>query len=431
MNQTFARAALSFAAGLGALACPAAAHASGYDTPMLYSARHMGMGGTAIGYVNDPSSLFHNPAGLGQIERGEVLGDFSLLLGGIHASPGAFDSGKNIDSDLTVAPFFLVGGAYRLHEYITIGAGVYPVASAGGTFHYPSLPNGTANDFEDRTDLFFLEASPAVAVNPLPNLRFGLGYRITYVHLTRFAGADGRDPSVDFKVSGQSFTGFRLGAQYDPLPWLHLGAVYRNKTTTKVTNSQGIAFDPYTDISTHFTLPAKLGVGTRLDFDPWHLPLSAAVDFEYSFNSENQGDPLRGTPVNPNGPDHVDNVFEWTDSQTVRVGAEYRLWYDAYTNVHRIPLRVGYVFDSQSANARYPTAFGTPPGATQVFTLGSGYNGGRWQTNVAYAYRVGTGDVSTSDIAATPDHKTCAFCSYEGHYKIHLNGIYVDASYKF
>lgn len=414
-------------AGLAALGSPTLARASGYDTPMLYSARHMGMGGTAIGYVNDPSSLFHNPAGLGQIERGEVLGDFSLLLGGIHASPGGLNNGKNIDSDLTVAPFFLVGGAYRLHEYLTIGAGVYPVASAGGTFHYPSTPNGTTKDFEDRTDLFFLEASPAIAVNPLPNLRFGLGYRITYVHLTRFAGADGRDPSIDFKVSGQSFTGFRIGAQYDPLPWLHFGAVYRNKTTTKVTNSQGVAASfSYTDISTKFTLPSKLGLGARADFDPWRVPASLAVDFEYAFNSENKGDPLRGTPVNPAAPDHVNNVFEWTNSQTVRVGAEYRLWRDTFHDVYRIPLRVGYVFDSQSANALYPTAFGTPPGATQVFTLGSGYNGGRWQANVAYAYRFGAGDVTQP-----VNHEECAFCSYEGHYKIHLSGIYLDGSYKF
>ena len=31
---------------------PALASAAGYDTPMLYTARHMGMGGTAIGYVS-------------------------------------------------------------------------------------------------------------------------------------------------------------------------------------------------------------------------------------------------------------------------------------------------------------------------------------------------------------------------------------------
>src|SRR5688572_4305347 len=61
---------------LVALLYPAAARAGGYDTPMLYSARHIGMGGTAIGYVSDPSALFHNPAGLAQTGRFSVLGDF-------------------------------------------------------------------------------------------------------------------------------------------------------------------------------------------------------------------------------------------------------------------------------------------------------------------------------------------------------------------
>ena len=47
--------------------------AAGYDTPMLYSARHMGMGGAAIGSVDDPSALFHNPAGLARVRGGAVM----------------------------------------------------------------------------------------------------------------------------------------------------------------------------------------------------------------------------------------------------------------------------------------------------------------------------------------------------------------------
>ena len=413
-----------------ALLClPAVAEASGYDTPMLYSARHMGMGGTAIGYVHDPSALFHNPAGLAQVERGEVLGDFSLLLGGLHASPGGNRNSQNIDSELTVAPFFLVGGAYRLQKYVVLGAGVYPVASAGGTFRYPTLAGSTVKDFEDRTDLFFLEASPALAVNPLPNLRFGLGYRITYVRLERFAGADNMSPNIDFTVTGQNFTGFRAGVQWDALPWLHFGGVYRNTTTTKVKNSHGKALVDYTDVSTQFKLPSKFGLGGRADFDPWGIPLSAAVDFEYTFNGENIGDPLVGT--SPAGVrTEVPNIFEWKDSQTLRLGAEYRILHDASAHLDRVPLRVGYVYDTQSANAVYPTAFGTPPGPTQVFTLGTGYNGGSWQANVAYAYRFGHGVVTDANLNGA-NRKDCTFCSEAGDYKIHLSGIYVDASYKF
>jgi len=401
------------------------ARAGGYDTPMLYSARHMGMGGTAIGYVEDPSALFHNPAGLGHVERGQVLADFSLLVGGIHSSPGAAPSGKDIDSETTIAPFFLVGGAYRVHPMITLGVGVFPIASAGATYKY-----GNGN-FQDSTELFFLETTPAIAFNPLPNLRFGLGYRITYVHLSRYQGDpdSGSTPNIDFKMSGSNFSGFRAGVQWSALPWLEFGAVFRNTVNTKVTNSHGVALlVEYTDISTHFKLPAKLGFGTRADFDRFRVPASLAIDFEYAFNSQNKGDPLQGTPApGSDGANSVANVFAWKNSQTLRVGAEYRILHDQAAHLDRVPLRVGYVFDSQTANATYPTAFGTPPGPTQVFTAGTGYNGGKWQANVAYAYRFGKGAVTN------PDNIACAFCSYAGKddYTIHLHGMYVDASYKF
>ena len=419
------RALIGLAALALSLSTASVAKAGGYDTPMLYSARHMGMGGTAIGYVKDPSALFHNPAGLGHVERGEVLGDFSLLVGGIHASPSFLAAGKDIDSETTIAPFFLVGGAYRLHRMLTLGVGVFPIASAGATYKY-----GTGN-FQDSTELFFLETTPAIAFNPSPNLRFGLGYRITYVHLSRYQGDpdSGSVPVIDFKLSGQNFTGFRVGAQWSALPWLEFGAVFRNTVNTKVTNAHGIALQvDYTDISTHFKLPAKLGLGARADFDTFGVPGSLAFDFEYAFNSQNKGDPLEGTPApGSNAPSSVANVFEWKNSQTVRVGAEYRILRDQAAHLDRVPLRVGYVYDSQTANATYPTAFGTPPGPTQVFTLGSGYNGGTWQANVAYAYRFGSGAVTD------PDNIACAFCSYAGKddYRIHLHGMYVDGSFKF
>jgi len=136
--------------GLGALgillSAPRVARAGGYDTPMLYSALHMGMGGSAIGYVKDPSALFHNPAGLGHVERAEVIGDFSLLLGGIHASPGAAPAGRDVDSETTVAPFFLLGGAYRLHPMLTL-------ASAYFRSPPPGPPTNTGLETRERKNI--------------------------------------------------------------------------------------------------------------------------------------------------------------------------------------------------------------------------------------------------------------------------------------
>ncbi len=419
------RRACAALSALCALGVCASASAGGYDTPMLYSARHMGMGGAAIGYVHDPSAIFHNPAGLAHIEHGEVLGDFSLLLGGIHASPSL--SARDIDSDLTVAPFFLVSAGYRIQDRITLGVGVYPVASAAATFDY-----GTT---KDSTELFFLEASPAIAFNILDNLRLGIGYRVTYVRLNRYAGQpDSSDtPFLDFTVTGENYTGFRAGAQWSALPWLEFGAVFRNPTTTKVTNSHGTALRvEFSDVSTQFKLPAKLGFGSRADFEPFGLHGAAAFDLEYSFNSENKGYPLVGTAPGDTAPTSVSNVFDWSNSVTARLGVEYRVWRNQALQVDRVALRAGYVYDTKTANPEYPTPFGTPPGPTQVVTAGTGYNGGRWQANLAYAYRFGHGPVTAADLSA-PGRQTCQFCSYAGKddYSIHLSGVYIDASLKF
>lgn len=406
-----------------ALCVAGTASAGGYDTPMLYSARHMGMGGAAIGYVHDPSALFHNPAGLAHVPRVAAIVDFSLLLGGLRASPSI--AARNIASETTVAPFFLVGGAFRLTPWLSAGLGLYPVASSGATYHY-GLPG-----FEDKTSLLFVEASPALALNLPGNLRLGLGYRVTFVQLERFQGFPDQDatPFLDFKLTGYSFAGFRAGLQWTATPELELGLVYRHKTTTEVTNERGVAVAAvYEDVSTEFVLPSKLGAGARYDFERAGPHLALALDLEYGLNSQNAGAPLRGTPPDASKPATVANVFEWENSLTLRVGAEYRLAPDPETKRDRVALRAGWVYDSKTANERYPTAFGTPPGATQVVTAGAGYDFGFVQSNLAFAYRFGEGKVESADLSGA-DRKPCNFCGAAGDYQIHLTGIYVDVGY--
>jgi long-subunit fatty acid transport protein len=406
-----------------------AAFAGGYDTPMLYSARHMGMGGTAIPNVEDPSALFHNPAGLGHVRKAAVLGDFSLLLARIKGSPGS--EARDIKSEQTVAPLFLLGAAHRLTPWLVAGLGVYPIASAGATYKYPFLDF----TFEDTTRLVFIEASPGLAVNLLDDrLRLGIGYRLTYVSLERYQGDRSlAQPGTDFKLTGLDAKGFRLGAQYTIVDGLAVGAVYRHKTKTHVANDTGRAVAvQFHDVSTEFVLASKLGGGVHADVGHFGL----GVDLEYLFNSQNAGYPLVGTPVatdtDPNPqPLEVSNVFEWKNEFTVRTGAEYRLpTPTAVDDKARVALRLGYVFDGKTTNPVYPSAFGTPPGPTHVLTAGTGLRICRWDVNVAYARRFGHGAVTAADVT-TPGRRTCQFCGAAGNedYEIAVNGLYVDLSF--
>jgi len=406
---------------------PDLAFAGGYDTPMLYSARHMGMGGTAVAYVDDPSALFHNPAGLSGTDGLTLMGDFSLLIGNIDAAPDE-DAGT-LTSENTVGPFFLLGASGRITEWLTAGFAVYPVASAGAEFNYMS----GARSITDSTRLVFIEMSPGVAFEvPDYNLALGVGYRVTLVTLERSRLEEGSPPEgpsdLDFEASGANFTGFRVGLQWAPLVagengsdfGLSVGAHYRHKTRTEIDGADQFALAAADTVSTAFTLPSRMSFGVRADYGP----LSAAFDLEYAFNSQNEQEDVvadfGGFEV------RVPNVFDWSNAFTTRVGVEYRLL-DGM-----IPLRVGYVWDQKTGSGIYPTAFGTPPAATHVVTVGGGFEMDGLSVNLAFAHRRGGAEFTQEQFDAREDRLgECQFCGYPGDYFIRLNGIYVDVSYEF
>jgi long-subunit fatty acid transport protein len=392
------------------LAAPGA-HAAGFDTPILYTARHQAMGGTAIGYVDDASAAFHNPAGLQGVRGLAFTGDLSVILGKVRGSPTPTE---NLQSQAVVAPFFLLGGAYRLHEWVTLGLAAFPVASGGAEYEYRV---GDAA-WVDKTEILFLEASPLLSLNVpkdrwLPGkLAFGVGYRFNYVTFDRKRGEPSRFQYLNLEMSGKSFSGFRVGVQYQPIEPLKLGLVFRNKVTvTTEADTATVLTSQATNASLDFTLPAKLGAGARLDLGSFGV----ASDVEYAFQSQNARPPLSGTLMGTDA--EVQNVFDWKNGVTWRNGVEYRVG----NEVRSVPLRVGYIYDSRVSNPLYPSAFGTPPGPTHTFTLGAGYKQETWQVNWALSRRVGSATVETTDTR-------CVFCGYPGKYEISMTGFYVDAS---
>lgn len=394
------------------------ASAGGYDTPMLYTARHIGMGGTAVGYVRDPSALFHNPAGLAHTQGLTLMGNFSPLFANVQGSPT--DQQRGIDSELVFAPNFLLGASYRINDWLVAGLGIFPVASAGATYEYETF--GVL--LEDKTRLFFLEVTPGVAVSLPENVRLGLSYRVTYVSLERRQGPKaGGNQGLDFELTGINWFSFRAGAQWTPVEGLELGVSYRHRTRTKVDADEGNVFGLAMDrIETNFVLPGRLAFGTRGQVGA----LGLAMDLEYGLNSQNGREPVTATGAQT-GTQSLNNVFDWQDALTLRLGAEYGIPLQGEEGDMHLKTRVGYVFDGTTANPQYPTAFGTPPAVTQVLTLGLGLDWGAISTNVAYAYRFGGTTVTEEDLAGGD---SCAFCGAAGDYFIDVHGVYVDLSFE-
>ncbi len=399
------------------------AFAAGYDTPMLYSARHMGMGGTAISYVNDPSALFHNPAGLAAIKNGAAMLNLSPLLGQLHGSPAK--EAINVDSDRALIPMFLAGGAYTILDRLTFGVAAFPVGGGSGGYTYSyTASNGNKVDVENSTSLSFIEITPGIGVRIFDWLRVGAGFRANIVNFKRqvINTENGKEtPYIDMDMKGMDFTGFRVGAQAT-FGSLDVGLTYRNTIRPEVSADKAtVTGVPAEDGTFGFILPSKVGLGLQYrGLESWRF----ALDLDYAFNSENTETSVKGTAFG--APVAVKNIARWDDSFTVRVGAARKL-------LVGLEARLGYVFDSQAANVKYPSAFGTPPGITQVFTGGIGWDiSDSLSLGAAVAYRNGKGSVTNADIPKTSSGSPeCAFCGLEGDYEITIFGGYLDLVYRF
>jgi long-subunit fatty acid transport protein len=409
----------SFATALALVGTAGGAAAAGFDTPILYTARHLGMGGAAISYVDDPSAAFHNPAGLQGVKGLAFLGDVSLLLAHVGGSPASPASASGIESQLIVAPLFLAAAAYRVQPWLTLGLGVFPSASGGAEYEY-AVPDSEAYQM-NATTLVFYEVTPLLSLNVpedtlLPGrLSFGVGYRATLTTFERQQGERENPRALDLDLSGANLTGFRAGMQYRASEFFSLGVMYRNKIRVNTQADEATVLGmPATDLELPFILPAQLGAGVRSDFDR----VGIAFDAVYTFQSQNDRTLLTGS-VGGNVAS-IPNVFAWQDAFTLRFGFEFRLG-----PAEELPIRIGYVHDGTVSSRTYPSAFGTPPAPTRTFTLGGGYDAGPWELNLALALRGGSTHVDAAELAPP---EACPTCGFSGEYAITTTGLYVDFS---
>ena len=106
----------------------------------------------------------------------------------------------------------------------------------------------------------------------------------------------------------------------------------------------------------------------------------------------------------------------------------------------KIPLRLGFIYDSKTTNFKYPSGFSTPPVHTYSVTAGIGYDHGPWELNIAYARRFGKVLIDDPENPQTPTTQDasltrgelvaeCPACGYAGDYRFRINGFYIDFSY--
>ena len=401
-------------AALLVLLASAPAAASGLDLPTLYSARHAALGGAAVGYVDDPSALFHNPAGLLGVERLSLLVDLSTFVGSLESNPGY--ANQDASTGAAIAPVPMFGLGYRLSSRVALGLAAYPSGAAGGEFHYM---NSAGVRTVDSLSALLVEVTPGISVEVLPTLRLGLGYRVTFLRFARISGAEENPTKVNVNLLGSDAAGWRAGLQWQALPQLSLGASYRHRVDLDATAASGTLLGAQAkNIDATLTVPAKAAVGARLDLGR----LGLVGDFEYIFNSQNQSLQMTAQLPSQNSMLDVPFVFRWDDSIVLKGGVEYHVR-------PQLAARIGYAFDGHATNRHFPSAFTSPPVDAHYATCGVGWQAGSSRFDVAGVYRFNTSTyIAQNEIA---DATACPFCGNEGTYAASGGAIMIDYATQF
>jgi len=237
---------------------------------------------------------------------------------------------------------------------------------------------------------------------------------VTFLRFSRISGAEENPSKVNVSLLGSDVSGLRAGLQWQPLPALRFGATYRHRLDMTASADSGTLLGAQAkNIDATLTVPAKLSLGTRVDFGR----LGLAGDFEYIFNSQNQA--LQMTAMLPAQSSmlSVPFQFKWDDSIVLKAGAEYGL-------TPSLAARLGYAFDGHATNRHFPSAFTSPPVDAHYATAGVGWQSGSTRLDFAAVYRFATSTyIAQSEIASATQ---CPFCGNEGTYAASGGALMLD-----
>jgi long-chain fatty acid transport protein len=368
---------------------PAPAHAAGFAL-FEQGAKGMGFAGAFTAQANDPSAIFHNPAGLAFLKGKQLyLGATAVAprsdFTGADPFPGASVTEKG-DTGVLLPP-----NAYysqSLTEGVAVGLGVHVPYGLKSAWKDPDTYSGRY--------ISTLAELKGVALNPTISIRLadrfsvgaGVDVRFSKVALERrvpvvnpftLQVVDGAVVRLDSDYS--TGVGFNLGVLAKPSQNLSVGASYRHKVTVDYTGNATFTPRPTGNaqldarvaaglptgaqpIETSIEFPGFASVGVAYGWDDW------TVEADFNWYQWKTFDLLPLTFVNR--PDLSETIVEnYENSYQYRIGVERVL-------NERYALRAGYFYDQSPAPAASISPL-LPDADRNGFALGGTFRSGQWR----------------------------------------------------
>jgi long-chain fatty acid transport protein len=405
-----------------------------------HGAAAMAMAGAFVGVANNPSAIWHNPAGIAFLKGTQMSLGTTLIWSKASLDLANWPVPSQRSWDQTSQTFY-PSNFYLTHslgDKVTLGVGFFspyglgakwPLENQQGAFPLRYL------GYEDDMKTFFFNPTVAFKVNE----NFSIGVGVSYIYSTvKFKLVERADfsafhfPAYDVPASlegnGHAFS-FNAGLLYRGKNF-GLGFNYRSGFTIDYkgdlsldTSNIPSPLQPYVANTakgtTAFRFPHILGVGVSynvtekflLSADAHYVLWSRFDEYVVDFTDQDRGLPLE--------PLDVEEMFK--DSWTLRAGLQYMV-------TPKFALRAGYLWDEtpQPVDTMDPLL---PDANRYAITAGLGYTFGHVVLDVTYHYE--TFSDRTGPNRYIEAYQMGTLNLGEGAYKTHADLLGISLSYVF
>ncbi len=342
-----------------------------------------GRGEAFVATADNPSAIYYNPAGIGQLEGFDIrAGIYGIYLDPTFTPPPPRNTNTyHIDKQFAAVPQFFA--AYTPpDQLLSFGLGIYAPYGLGGSWPQDTGFRAVAIS----GSLTYLRINPAVALKVAPNLFVGAGLEVDYgsIELEQGLLRTERPFANVFKFSGNAWApGYNLGALWQPHEKVSLGLTFRSATSLDIQGHTEIQQQPIiartertAQAGFDFPLEAALGLSFR-PTPKWNLEFNADFTGWSSFDTVTIDQQAPPFPIRQNVP----VTLKWQDSWMYSFGVTR--YFEKGWHVS-----AGYTFNENSV----PDAYYTPLAADldrHFFAVGAGFRGKRYNFDIAYQFGYG------------------------------------------
>ena len=340
-----------------------------------HSARSVGMGFSTIANINDPSSLYYNPAAMVKTES-----VFCVSVGASYIMPGAsFTGNTSLNQQITTNAEqwnFLIPHLYASWktpvEGLSLGAGVFIPFGLGTRWDDDWSGRHTALE----TYLQTIEINPNIAysftLGEMPiSVSAGFGYILGNVELKKKLDVFSPEPLLKLKGDGTGIT-FNFGLYTQPMENLKIGASYRHNI--EVDYDGDVSYEDITGAEVlfqagkgtttiNFPNDLKIGLAYRFMEELW---IEAGINYVGWSSYDSLNIEFDKAPGNPAAAYTSRQARNYKDIITYRIAAEYML-------DENFALRCGFYYEPMPVDADFIEPM-LPEGNRFCPSLGIGYS---------------------------------------------------------